>query len=82
LDISWRENAIDHPRLGVVVPKYGRTAVARNRLRRRIREIVRRRVLGHVGAVDLVIRARSDAYASTFRDLTAELVSWSQSRSA
>jgi ribonuclease P protein component len=82
LDISWRGNEIGHPRLGVVVPRYGRTAVARNRLRRRVREIARREVLAGVGAVDLVIKARSAAYASSFGDLAAELTSWARSRSA
>jgi ribonuclease P protein component len=82
LDISWRGNTIGHPRLGTVVPKFGKTAVARNRLRRRIREIVRRRVLADAGSVDLVIKARAGAYASTFDDLTADLVSWAQSHSA
>jgi ribonuclease P protein component len=66
----------------MVVPKYGKTAVARNRLRRRIREIVRRRVLGGVGPVDLVVKARTEAYASGFDDLAADLVSWARSHSA
>lgn len=82
LDISWRGNEIGHPRLGVVVPRHGRTAVARNRLRRRVREIARRQVLADIGAIDLVIKARSAAYTSSFGDLAAELTSWARSRSA
>ena len=81
LDISWRGNAAGHPRFGIVVPRYGQSAVARNRLRRRLREIMRRRVLSTAGAVDVVVRPRAVAYRSTFGELTLDLESWLHSLS-
>jgi ribonuclease P protein component len=81
LDIAWRANDAGHPRFGVVVPKYGQAVVTRNRLRRRLREIVRRRVLSSAGAVDLVVRPRTAAYRATFRELAVDLDAWLRSLS-
>ena len=47
--------------------------MARNRLRRRLREILRREVLPQLPPIDLVIRARRAAYAASFAVLRAEL---------
>jgi ribonuclease P protein component len=44
IDLYWLSNAFGHPRLAVIVPRYGASAVARNRLRRRLREHARRRI--------------------------------------
>jgi ribonuclease P protein component len=52
--------------------------VARNRLRRRLRELVRRRLLPGLASMDLVIRARAGAYRAEFRDLAADLERWLQ----
>ncbi len=38
-------SALSHARVGFVVPKYGHTSVDRNRLKRRLRELVRTRLL-------------------------------------
>ena len=38
----WMDNTTGHPRMGLIVPKFQSSAVARNRLRRRLREIWRR----------------------------------------
>lgn len=61
------------PRLAVIVPRYGRPAVARNRVRRRLREIARREWLpaARVAGVrlDLVMRARPAAYGRSYRQL-------------
>jgi ribonuclease P protein component len=46
--------------------------VARNRLRRRLREILRREVAS-LPAVDLVVRAKRAAYGAPFATLLAEL---------
>ena len=73
LDIAWRPNTKGHTRIGIVVPRFERTAVARNRLRRRMREILRRELLSSLPAVDLVIRAKRTAYAARFAVLRAEL---------
>ena len=79
LDIAWYPNDTGHPRLGVVVPRYGSTAVARNRLRRRLREIARRSVLPGLSALDLVVRPRPDAYRSPFEELAEDLETWRRS---
>jgi ribonuclease P protein component len=63
-----------HPRVGFVVPKYRRSAVDRNQLKRRLREIVRTSVLAVLPAVDVVIKARATAYTVPFSTLAEELV--------
>jgi ribonuclease P protein component len=55
-----------------VVPRFQFTAVARNRLRRRLKEILRRH-LGSLPAVDLVVRAKRAAYAASFAILRSDL---------
>lgn len=55
------------------MPRYHYTAVARNRLRRRLREILRRGLLGALPPVDLVVRARRSAYDAPVAVLRAEL---------
>lgn len=62
--------------MGLVVPRFRSSAVARNRLRRRLREIWRREVQGHQPAWDLLIRVRREAYAASHEALRAQLVAW------
>ena len=73
LDIAWRPNTQGHARTGIVVPRFGKTAVARNRLRRRVREILRRELFSALPAVDVVVRAKPAAYTAGFAVLRAEL---------
>ena len=73
LDLAWRPNPMGHPRLAVVVPRFQFTAVARNRLRRRVKEILRRDALPSLPAVDVVVRPKRTAYAVSFATLRAEL---------
>ena len=65
------------PRLGVVVPKHKHTIVERNLVRRRLREIARTVVLPALrnsgAALDVLVRARPDAYAAPFDQLRDEL---------
>ena len=56
-----------------MVPRHRDTAVARNRLRRRVREILRRGLLAKLPPVDLVVRAKRSAYTVPFAVLRAEL---------
>lgn len=72
----WNPNSLDHPRMGLLVPKYRSTAVARNRLRRRLRELWRTEIQPVQGSTDLVIRARSAAYQAPFATLRGELRGW------
>jgi ribonuclease P protein component len=74
----WTDNPTGHPRMGLIVPKFQSTAVARNRLRRRLREIWRRELQARQPAWDLVIRARREAYQAPFAVLRAELVAWGE----
>src|SRR5258706_9765230 len=73
LDLAWRPNPAGHARTGIIVPRFQSSAVARNRLRRRLREILRRDVLPQLPPIDLVIRAKRAAYAAPFAALRAEL---------
>jgi ribonuclease P protein component len=72
----WVDNTTGHPRMGLIVPKFQSSAVARNRLRRRLKEIWRRDVQPHQPAWDLVIRARREAYAAPFNSLRRQIVGW------
>jgi ribonuclease P protein component len=72
----WMDNTTGHARMGLIVPKFQSTAVARNRLRRRLREIWRRDLQPHQPAMDLVIRARREAYAAAFDALRQDLLGW------
>ena len=55
------------------MPRYQSTIAHRNRLRRRLREILRREMLQRLPPIDLVVRAKRSAYAASFADLRAEL---------
>ncbi len=65
------------PRMGCVVPKLGHGIVARNRLKRRLKEIGRRRVLVRLHEAkrnaDILVRARRGAYGATYKQLEGEL---------
>lgn len=62
--------------MGLIVPRFRFSAVARNRLRRRLREIWRRNLQQRQGGIDLVIRARQEAYTATFNSLRDQLLDW------
>jgi ribonuclease P protein component len=59
------------------VPKHKRTAVARNRLKRRLREIGRTELLPRLRRagrpLDLLLRARPEAYEVGYRELRTQL---------
>jgi len=62
-----------HPRVGVVVPKYRRNIVNRNRTKRQLRELARTRILPVAGRVDVLLRAKPEAYGASFDQLTVEV---------
>jgi ribonuclease P protein component len=62
--------------MGLVVPKFHSSAVARNRLRRRLREIWRQEIQARQPAWDLVIKIRREAYAASFDALRSQLLAW------
>lgn len=73
------DNQTGQPRMGLIVPKFQSSAVARNRLRRRLREIWRQDIQQRQPAWDLVIRARREAYTADFNTLRAQLDAWRES---
>jgi ribonuclease P protein component len=62
--------------MGLIVPTFQTSAVARNRLRRRLREIWRQDIQQRQPAWDLVIRARREAYTAGFDTLRTQLRAW------
>jgi ribonuclease P protein component len=73
LEIRAAASLFRHPRVGFIVPKYGENSVARNRLKRRLREITRLALLPQLPAADVVIRARRGAYGVSYATLADEL---------
>lgn len=75
LDLFTRTSPVGFSRLAVIVPRYRSSAVSRNRLRRRLRELGRREVLPHLAEpTDVAVRARPAAYAAEFETLRREFV--------
>jgi ribonuclease P protein component len=70
--------------VGLVVPKHRRAAVDRNRLKRRLRELLRIELLpalrDHDANIDVLIRARREAYLATFPQLRDEISAWLERR--
>lgn len=62
-----------YPRVGIVVPKHRQKIVDRNRVKRRLREIVRTALLRDLSGVDLLIRAKPQAYGSSFDQLSSDV---------
>lgn len=82
VDIHWLAGTVGHARMGLVVPRFRQTAVARNRLRRRLKELWRCELQQHLPVLDVVIRTRPSAYTASFGALRSELVGWREALSA
>jgi ribonuclease P protein component len=63
-------------RVGIIVPKYGHSSVDRNKVKRRLRELVRIEVLPVLPALDVVLRAAPRAYDRAFSELREEVRKW------
>jgi ribonuclease P protein component len=78
LDVFDFASPVAHPRVGIVVPKHRRNSVERNKLKRRLRELLRLEVLPrlteHQAIVDVLVRARREAYNATYDQLHEELI--------
>lgn len=61
------------PRVGFIVPRYKRSAVDRNRLKRRLRELVRLELLPALAPMDVVLRTMPHAYDRDFDSLRDEV---------
>lgn len=79
LDVFISASPVAHARMGWVVPKHRQNVVRRNRVKRRLREIGRIEVLPRLAGcgaeLDVLVRARPEAYAAEYRELRDELVS-------
>lgn len=81
LDVRAVVTSRHESRIGFVVPKHGRSAVHRNRLKRRLRELARLTILTARSAVeaganmDIVMRTLPAAYTASFPALRAEFAS-------
>jgi ribonuclease P protein component len=62
--------------MGLIVPRFQASAVARNRLRRRLKEAWRVHVQQVQPAWDLLIRARREAYNAKWPALRTEVLAW------
>jgi ribonuclease P protein component len=79
LEARASASLLPHPRVGIVVPKHRRRIVERNRVKRRLRELVRTSLLPNLDRrIDLLIRAKPEAYNATFQDLAADVGSIGQ----
>ncbi len=74
LDVRALASLHAFPRVGFVVPKYKHSGVDRNRLKRRLRELIRLEVLPGLAPVDLVFKVLPVAYARNFDTLRAEVL--------
>jgi ribonuclease P protein component len=72
----WTDSLTGHPRMGLIVPRFQASAVARNRLRRRLKELWRRELQPHQPAWDLVIRTRRETYTASFTQLRDQVLDW------
>ncbi len=84
LDVFDSASPVAHPRAGVIVPRYKQTVVARNLVKRRLREVLRRDVLPRLESagvlIDVLVRARREAYGAPFAELRQELEQWTDRR--
>lgn len=73
LDVRFAASAQPLSRIGLIVPKHKHSAIDRNRLRRRLRELIRLELLPVVSRGDALIRAKTDAYEVSFAGLREEI---------
>lgn len=67
LEVRYIASLLGRPRVGLIVPKHKQTAVARNRVKRQLREWARLTllpVLRQLGPLDVVLRATPSAYVA------------------
>jgi ribonuclease P protein component len=73
MEVRASDSLLSHARAAVIVGKHGHTIVERNRLRRRLRELVRLKILPVIGGGDIVIRVFPVAYELSFAELAKEI---------
>jgi len=82
LDVFFLSSSGSDSRWGMIVPKHRHSIVERNRVKRRLREIARTSVLPRLReqglVLDVLVRARREAYGVGFRSLKDELQSMTE----
>lgn len=73
VDLRRLDPSAKHSRIAVVVAKFSFSAVQRNKLKRRLRELVRLHMLPVLAPMDLLVRARREAYGATFEMLREDI---------
>ncbi len=77
MDVFFAPSPASRSRLGLIVGKHGRDIVDRNRVKRRLREIGRRTILGVLDGMgrptDVLIRARWQAYEVGIEELRRDV---------
>jgi ribonuclease P protein component len=80
LDVFASSSPAACSRVGLVVPRHRHDIVERNLVKRRLREVLRLELLPGLNragrTVDVLVRARREAYDATYDALRAELVGW------
>lgn len=78
LDVRVLASPLGTPRVGIVVPLHQHSAVDRNRLKRRLRELVRTELLPalrtQIQGSDVALRARREAYDADMQALRADVL--------
>ena len=78
LDVFFDASPASHSRFGLVIPKHRHRIVDRNLLKRRIREVGRVEILprlrGEGLEIDVLVRARREAYTASFQEIREELL--------
>ncbi len=80
IDVRVAASLFVHPisgwqgtRVGLVVPRFKHSAVARNQVKRRLRELARLELLPAGLVVDVVLKIRPEAYGATYINLAADI---------
>lgn len=73
LDLHWRPVSGSEPRATCITPKFGHTSVQRNKLRRRLSDLLRKVLLSRPEAADYLVRARPTAYDRGYDALEEQL---------
>ena len=73
LEVRANDSLLSHARVAVIVGKHGHTVVERNKLRRRLREIIRTNLIPGIARMDIVVRSFPAAYEATFTELQSEV---------
>ena len=60
-------------RIGLIVPRFKHSAVARNQLKRRLKELARLRMLPTRIPAWIILRIRPEAYGATFEMLAMDV---------